>query len=126
MADDLRHRYAEALARWALMYPISAWALSEGPRAERLARNWGDVASKFAMEVRDEELEACRERAETADKVLARHRRDIQTRIDSLLAMRDGLSPEHPQWSVYNFAACELRAALDDQEAASVPPEEET
>lgn len=56
----LRDRYAEALARWALMYPIPAWGLAEGQGAEKLARNWGRVAAKAVLAVRDDELERLR------------------------------------------------------------------
>jgi hypothetical protein len=53
---DLRQRYAEALARWALMYPIPAWKLAGGYAAESLAKAWGEVAAPFVTDVRDDEL----------------------------------------------------------------------
>lgn len=98
MSDDLRQRYAEALARWALMYPIAAWSLSSGQRAETLARNWGTVAAKFAMDVRDEELEAWRERAENAEAAIARVRRlckltiEASCRVEAINQARDTLA----------------------------------
>ncbi len=39
---SLRDQIAETAARWFFMYPIPAWSLAEGTRAERLARSWGD------------------------------------------------------------------------------------
>lgn len=62
MTDDLRQRYAEAIARWALMYPIPAWKLAGGDAAESLAKAWGEVAVPFVTDVRDEEMAALRER----------------------------------------------------------------
>lgn len=56
----LRDRYAEAIAHWALMYPISSWGLAEGDAAERLAERWGRVAVKSVLAVRDDELERLR------------------------------------------------------------------
>lgn len=73
MADDLRQRYADAIARWALMYPIPAWSLSEGERAEKLARNWGRHAAEAVLAVRDDELADALRRAERAEAVIAEH-----------------------------------------------------
>lgn len=63
---NLRRRYAEALATWAIMYPISAWRLAEGSDAEQLARNWGEGAAKFAMDVQNKEMERLREELDAA------------------------------------------------------------
>ncbi len=49
-ATDDRAVIAEALRRWALMYPIPAWGLAEGETAERLANNWAQTASQMVVE----------------------------------------------------------------------------
>jgi hypothetical protein len=58
---DLRDRYAKAAAEWALMYPISSWALREGEAAEGLAKIWGEQIARYLTKyVRDDEMEQLR------------------------------------------------------------------
>lgn len=132
--DDLRQRYAEALATWALMYPISAWGLSEGARAERLARNWGEVAAKFAMDVGEQMLESWRQRAERAEAELAENTGVMQAlrrqrdEAEAAVARARALHPSPAELAASNAesgrlcptciepAPCQTRRALDGED----------
>jgi hypothetical protein len=115
-AEGLRERYAEAAARWALMYPISSWALREGEAAEKLAKVWGEQIARFLdEEVRDLELEQLRAANErmtalvgkwsrSADNQLAANEDETNKRLHTIRSTR-----------VHQLDLCvrDLRAALD-------------
>lgn len=49
-ADPIPTAITAALRNWALMYPIPAWSLAQGDKAERLADDWARVASAMVVE----------------------------------------------------------------------------
>lgn len=93
---DLRARYAEAAARWALMYPISSWSLADGEKAVRLAKVWGEQIARFLDEsVRDEHLAHMTARAVYAE--------------GQVLALRD----HRARWGLEKACADEAEAEVE-------------
>lgn len=101
MGDDLRHRYAEALRRRIDPCNVRVDG-SKATATSSLTPGVLDLADAV-MAVRDEDLQAWRERTETAEQTVARVRAEIEEHADC------------EEW------CCEctpkIRAALDTKEA---------
>jgi hypothetical protein len=135
VTDDLRQRYADAIARWALMYPIPAWSLSEGERAEKLARNWGRVAAEAVLAVRDDALAEALHRVEQAEAAVARVRA-IAERARPVGGLGCSCPDDVPtcgfpewEWLTWDLNPADVLGALDvpaDGEQPPTPATEET
>lgn len=100
---ELRDQIAEAAARWSLMYPIPAWQLLEGDRAEKLARSWGEGIADAVLatvqpelDARDAEIARVRKLADVGpSRKIAGH---LYVRADLISAALDQLEdqPETP------------------------------
>lgn len=49
-SEDLVELVKRTIADWATAYPIPAWGLAEGDRAERLAGNWAKVLAPYVLD----------------------------------------------------------------------------
>lgn len=49
---DARAVATQAATNWALMYPIPAWGLADGPVAEKLAESWLTRPDEYRVEFR--------------------------------------------------------------------------